>query len=432
MAVLRGLAASFSNSRNGMVQKDMYASERVAARLGEVIVFRSTGPWAKRWIEKGHPTKNFHVKGKSSDWGPQAGLIPFDAMYSKRPEKGSIEDRTKACTKSVHEGWARGVPLILTRSEIDMQLTRKEGVEVAVRRAMPTPDGDMLLWAGPQGSADEYVFRGKKITGRGDALAINVYVDQDAARRTNAFRLADPGSTLATTAMTVMASNEVGADDRGITGDYDLFVVIPTWAAYGGRVGRDIEVQGVKLIGVDAKNQPKGQTFVHGQGMDNVLDPTLHTFGRPAHFGPRTQQATQRFDAAVKETPRSEHKDMGNITPRVLICINALNQEMGAIGAAGVGRRVHHNAENYRNAMFGAMTKSDMLDTSKGGGGHGDGFPLTAFLPPNPSLSGKYGTCCTLENYFDLQGFGVDLHRAGYFVPKNSAWGLAKAFEISG
>lgn len=430
MAVLKGLAASFTNSRNGMVQKDMYASERVAARLGEIIVFRSTGPWAKRWIEKGHPTKNFHVKGKSSDWGPQAGFIPYDAMYSKRPEKGPLETRTKACDKSIHEGWARAVPLVLTRSEIDMQLNRKEGVEVAVRRVMPTPDGDMLLWGGPQGSAEEYVFRGKKIPGRGDALTIHVYVDQDAARRANAFKLADAGSTLVTTPMQIMASNEVGADDRGITGDYDLFVVIPTWASYGSRIGRDVTIGAVQQM--NATKQTHGQTFHHGMGMDNVLDPTLHTFGRPSPMGPRTQQATQRFDTAVKATPRSEHADMGNLTPRVLICIAALNQEMGAIGAASVGRRVHHNAENYRNAMFGAMTKSDMLDTSKGGGGHGDGFPLTAFLPPNPKLDSKYGTCCTLENYFDLQRFGEDVHRAGYFVPKNSAWGLDKAYNISG
>lgn len=66
-----------------MTKADMRACKQVADRHNEVIIFRSTGPWSKRWIEKGYPTKNFHVKGKSSDWGPQAGLVPYDGYFSK-------------------------------------------------------------------------------------------------------------------------------------------------------------------------------------------------------------------------------------------------------------------------------------------------------------------------------------------------------------
>ena len=54
-----------------------------AACADEVIIFRSTGPWSKRWLEKDHSSKNFHVKGKRSDWGPHAGLVPYDGIYSK-------------------------------------------------------------------------------------------------------------------------------------------------------------------------------------------------------------------------------------------------------------------------------------------------------------------------------------------------------------
>src|ERR1700744_3957804 len=82
MAIIPSIGAGFGHSRNGMTLPDMYACERVAQQLGEGIVFPSTGPWAKRWIQRCHPSKNFHVKGKSSDWGPQAGFIPYDARYS--------------------------------------------------------------------------------------------------------------------------------------------------------------------------------------------------------------------------------------------------------------------------------------------------------------------------------------------------------------
>ncbi|MDB5441061.1 MAG: bifunctional hemolysin-adenylate cyclase precursor [Caulobacteraceae bacterium] len=423
MAIILGLGASYSNSRNGMILEDMHACEAVARKLGDVIIFRSTGPWAKRWIEKGHPTKNFHVKGKSSDWGPQAGLVPYDAMYSKKPDKGSEAERTKACQKSVDEGWARAAPLVLTRSEIDMQLNRKEGNEVAIRRSFPTPGGDILLYAGPQGSAEEYVFRARRKDGRGDLFEVHVYKDQAAALRANAFRLADAGSG-DTKPLLVMVSNEVGADNRGLTGDYDLFVVVPTWASYGSRLGSDVVKPGINLQG---RGMQAGQTFSAGVGMDNVLDPSLHTFGHHRPMGPRTAQTSAKFDAAVAQTPRSEHKDMGNLTPRVLRCINALNAAMA--GGKGVGRRVHHNAENYRNAMFGALTAGDMNDTAKGGGGHGDGFPLTAFMPADPKLA-AFGSCCTLENYHDLQKFGAALNHAGYYVPKNAAWGMTKAYNI--
>jgi len=78
-----GFGASFSHNQNGMTREDMEAVKRVADRLDEVIIFRSTGPWSKRWLEKDHSSKNFHVKGKRSDWGPHAGLVPYDGIYSK-------------------------------------------------------------------------------------------------------------------------------------------------------------------------------------------------------------------------------------------------------------------------------------------------------------------------------------------------------------
>src|SRR5665213_2607517 len=83
MAVVLSLESSFQHDQNGMTRLDMLASSTAANDLNEVIIYRSTGPWAKRWIERGYPTKNFHVKGKSSDWGPHAGLVPYDGTYSK-------------------------------------------------------------------------------------------------------------------------------------------------------------------------------------------------------------------------------------------------------------------------------------------------------------------------------------------------------------
>ena len=425
MAILRGLDASYGNDQNGMIRPDMVAAAQVADQLDEVIVFRSTGPWAKRWIERGHPTKNFHVKGKSSDWGPQAGCVPHDAKFSKKIDRSpNAADRTKANDKSEAEGWARKVQLFLTRAELDMQLTRREGKVTAIERSFPMPTGDILLWAGPHGGGEQYLFRAIEDKTRNGYL-IHVY-DDPAAAKLNPFQLADGqrGAALSLSPLYVMASNEVGAGTKAITGDYDLFTVVPTWASYGSQLGRDVVKPGIMLQGAHGMQQ--GQGFMAGVGMDNVLDPSLHTAGAPRGM---TTVRTQRTTATLAANARHEHRDMGNITPRILRCINALNVAMGATGANAPLRRVHHNAESHRNAMFGALTKADMTDTTKGGGGYGDGFPLTAFLPTR--LRGQFTDVCTLTTYGDLALFAAALHRAGYYVPKNWAWLLPKAFDLA-
>jgi hypothetical protein len=70
------------------------ASAIVANALDEVIIFRATGPWSQRWIKQSYPTKNFHVTGKSSDWGTQAGFVPYSASTARSGT--ATESPTKA------------------------------------------------------------------------------------------------------------------------------------------------------------------------------------------------------------------------------------------------------------------------------------------------------------------------------------------------
>ncbi|HEX5438300.1 MAG TPA: hypothetical protein VFW98_14185, partial [Gemmatimonadaceae bacterium] len=115
------------------------------------------------------------------------------------------------------------------------------------------------------------------------------------------------------------------------------------------------------------------------------------------------------------------------LTPRILRCINTLNIEMGATGTHGALRRVHHNAESHRNAMFGALTATDMV-TIKAGEAYGDGFPFTVFQPAALCRGGvataRYGAVCTIETLQEFRQYAADLADAGYFVPKNWVWGM--------
>jgi hypothetical protein len=120
-----------------------------------------------------------------------------------------------------------------------------------------------------------------------------------------------------------------------------------------------------------------------------------------------------------------EHEDMGNLTPRILRCINQLNSQMGAVGARSAMRRVHHNAESHRYRLFGALTGQDMV-TKKDGESYGDGFPLTCFQPSPldraPSMA-QYGAVCTIESLLEFRQYAQALKNAGFYVPKNWVWG---------
>src|ERR1051325_2535264 len=114
-----GLAASFAHAENGMIKTDMVAAAGVASDLNEVIIFRSTGPWSRRWIEGKYPTKNFHVKGKSSDWGPQAGFVPYLGIYSKVGANAQkAKDGTAANDDGLNHHYAAKVQLTLSMEEL--------------------------------------------------------------------------------------------------------------------------------------------------------------------------------------------------------------------------------------------------------------------------------------------------------------------------
>ena len=433
--MIAGFEGSFSHSQNGMTRADMLATKLVAQRLDEVIIFRSTGPWAKRWLERGYPSKNFHVKGKSSDWGPHAGLVSYDGIYSKvGSNPGKALDGTHKNDEGLASGFAGKVVLELTMSQIDQQITVPEGSpsRTACLSKFPIPSSkDFLITANRSGDQKAILFRAFDI---GGSYKIHVYPPSDGASTkmaTNPFVVAnsDPEGKRSVP-LEVMTSLEVGTG-KPMTGDYDLFAVCPKWANYGSQSASEISKPGINLMG---KGVQQGLTFAQGVGMDNVLDPRLSTMGngpRTMDFLARKEKLQKQMEAGKVASPGQrqayleggayqEHGDMGNLTPRILRCINQLNAQMGATGDKAGFRRVHHNAESHRFRKFGALTEKDM-ETRKDGDEYTDGFPLTAFQPPALMASG-YGEVCTLETLHEFRTYAAFLKGAGYYVPKNWIW----------
>ena len=461
--MIQGIDGSFSHSQNGMTRADMEATALVSSRLGEVIIFRSTGPWAKRWLERGYPSKNFHVKGKSSDWGPHAGLVPYNGNYSKVGYDGTKAAKgTKANDEGIHSGFAGKQPLILAADQIEEQINRPEGsparTAVEFKTAVPKSD-DLYLVAYRSGDRQRVLFRAFKREG---GYAIHVYpkTGNVAANPLRVFDM-DPEGRQAEP-LEVMTSKEFGAG-KAMTGDYDLFAVCPSRAQYGSLTAAPIVKPGIALMDGGLR---KGLSFPAGVGMDNVMDPRLSTMGKMFQPGTnpnftrasmQTKDFTARSEGAAArreemrakirsgsagplspsalqhalgvpeaESPWMEHEDMGNLTPRILRCINQLNAQMGAVGDNAAMRRVHHNAESHRHRLFGALTGQDMV-TTKDGDSHGDGFPLTCFQPSpvdrSPTMA-RYGAVCTLENLLEFKQYAQALKAVGFYIPKNWIWGV--------
>lgn len=446
-----GIEASYSHPENGMTKRDMYACKRAADQLNEIIIFRSTGPWSKRWLEATppYPSKNFHVKGKSSDWGPMAGFVPYDGTYSKvghetkRDEDGrtKAEKGTAANDDGLASGHADRQPLRLTMQELRglHDITCEVPRRSAIDQILPINQTDdlLILVCRRPGDGTTYFF----LAQRDDDKYLIKILPRGGVTRDNAMLLADHLNTGRLRADTlpdllVMTSQEAGADRRPMTGDYDLMAVCPRWETYMSRSNADIEKPAIQLnsnfdtkhadfetkytsfemklatfetkhTSLETKHAPLGQTFPQGSLLDKVLDMKLHT-------GAKTKvDAKARYD---------EHDDMGNLTPRILRAINMLNLEMGATGDRAALRRVHHNAESHRNLAFGALTAKSMTE-------EGDGFPLTAFQPASAMAVGSplaiYGAAVTLERMTEFEIYCQAAFSAGYYVPKNWTWGMS-------
>ena len=173
---------------------------------------------------------------------------------------------------------------------------------------------------------------------------------------------------------------------KPITGDYDLLTICPKWANHGERTLKPID------------DYDGNQVFGTHVDMDKPLDMLLHTGRKRQRIG----------------TPCLEHQHMGNLTPRVLRCVNLMNRLMGcADGTPNAWcRRVHHNMESLRPSIFGAITGDEMENDN-------EGFPFTVFLP-----FVQTGIVLTLHDMREFRAFIEGAASNGYQVQKNGAWGL--------
>ncbi|WP_455872396.1 anthrax toxin-like adenylyl cyclase domain-containing protein [Serratia proteamaculans] len=114
-----------------------------------IFGFRPVSPIATTLIKEGLPTKGYHIKGKSSDWGPQAGFICCDQSLSKLAGRHndikSYNEKVQQCIKSGH---ANAGPLVISAERLsELQknnfIELSSGVEGNLELKSKSPDGQV-------------------------------------------------------------------------------------------------------------------------------------------------------------------------------------------------------------------------------------------------------------------------------------------------
>lgn len=120
-----GIDAVASHPAQGMLHDDIVASMAVAKKQKVVIAYRPVEACAKPQLAKKQPTKNFHIKGKSSNWGPMAGFIPVKPKYSKLRAENDPRRLKKAKDAILENLSATPVRQVPTGRQISLERVRK-------------------------------------------------------------------------------------------------------------------------------------------------------------------------------------------------------------------------------------------------------------------------------------------------------------------
>lgn len=269
--------------QTGIVSSHLEPLQQIAATTNSIIGIRPVESVATGLIEAGHPTKDFHIKGKSANWGPQAGLICSDQALSKlesAPEK--VAKANAQILDCVEQGHAVPIPLKLSRGRLN------ELVKLGAITELSAKDANGTLHLSAQGpSGQRYTFQARSAAPAADTYLIT---HQDKP-------------------LEVLAKQ---AEGKPLTADYDLHMVAPHLS--------DFWPQDKLPVPDVAHSVFKERVNRYKQ----VPQKLLADFASAANF-------------YQKEDPH-----LGNATSRLKQMIGIINQKL--VGDAE--RVVHHNADS--------------------------------------------------------------------------------------
>ncbi|MDN0089363.1 anthrax toxin-like adenylyl cyclase domain-containing protein [Yersinia nurmii] len=272
----------------GIVPEHLIKLQVLAQESNCLIGIRPVDIMATDLIRNGYPTKGFHIKGKSANWGPQTAFICVKQELSKlvdKPDKIALfNQQIQAC---IDEGYAQKVPLKITASRLDL-LMKKNIVDIQIdAKGLPialdarTPNGKPYKFEliPVKEQADLYL-----VQHHGETIEV----------------LAPPGE-----------------NNKPLTADYDLLMIAPHLRDYG----------------------PK-DNFMLKEVSHDVFKRNMDVYKNRRH----SEVVNKYFQAEYLDPAKfyeREDSNIGNASPRIRAMIPLINKTMVGDGEPVV----HHSTD---------------------------------------------------------------------------------------
>lgn len=266
----------------GMIQSHAEVFRKIALERDAVLASRALNPLCESLLKEGHASKGFYIKAKSCNWGPMAGMVLVNPLFSKeKPAK--------------------------QKEYVDLAIARGCGsreVFLSTNRLSELKNLGKINNA-PQG-ADTVV----DISAKGDHAAAEFRVKKNATQEPmwQLFEVSN-GTEVAVLGLTNKQVPSAGVQPAGprgvVAGDYDLFCV---WSRHSN--ARPLGTAPRAIAGTVAK-------------------PYIAA-----------------VKAANSVPGMTEDADMGNVSFYQTTVIKQLNEGIIASGGYTGGAMIHHNDES--------------------------------------------------------------------------------------
>ena len=376
-------------AESGIVTGHQSAFAQVALRNDVVIMVRNVNKLCTSLIEHDYPTKGMSVHGKSSDWGPQAGLICVNQELSKYQGK----DRVSALNKEVEhslgahgKGDVKAVPMQLPAWRLE-ELRAMGLVSIRESKWVNVGHGRNVRQIVLQCPGRPHHFTLRSLEGDARMFDVRVHINH-----------AEQGQPVLVISRKVSLTGKSMTDSEGrlpLTADYDLFCVCPNFQVLD--LAREDRFANNRA---DLPELPGKGHFAANSGMKGrYRAPAALNSGAQIDLQGSFASANGASAASSRINQGRAHGVLGHTTMRQEHIRKQLN---GAINATyRGGDTVHHGAE-----VMNPFPEAD-------------DFGITVFWPD--------GHAWGLQNITDLNRCYETLRTAGYYMHVNPLWGWRPA-----
>jgi len=282
------MLADSIKDHTGLVPEHLLPLQRLANEINCIISFRPVDNLATELIESGHPTKGFHIKGKSASWGPQAGFICEEQRFSKLEAASAerLEKFNQQVKQCITEKHAVAVELTLSKGRLNTLLQQGVIDDLSLEDATGICTFKTLAPGGKH-----YFFEAKKISGADEETYL----------------------ILNESMPILVLAPEINA--KAFTADYDLLIIAPHTSDFGSKDNLPVPDVSHKIF------HDRISSYHNKLSANHEL---MQVYSNPSSFYAR------------------ESVDIGNASERTRILIDVINTAL-----VGDGERVvHHNMDS--------------------------------------------------------------------------------------